>query len=373
MSAPHEEGPKDRYDAGVQNSDYQFDEAQVQALIMLQTLYEELIAATARDGGNRPGFFARLMGKEAPQVSVKGIYFWGGVGRGKTFLMDLFYESLPFKEKKRLHFHRFMREVHHQLRDLQGESNPLKLVAARFASQARVLCFDEFFVSDITDAMLLAGLLDEMFRLGITLVATSNVEPDRLYENGLQRSKFLPAIALLNSNTRVHNMDGGIDYRLRALESAEIYHHPLDDQAEAGLEAAFFSISPDEGKASVILPIEGRNIETRRCGDGVAWFEFLVLCDGPRSQNDYIELARLFQTVLIGNVPAFTEKREDQARRFISLVDEFYDRNVKLIISAEVPILDLYQGQRLTFEFQRTESRLQEMQSKEYLAHEHRP
>jgi cell division protein ZapE len=287
--------------------------------------------------------------------------------------MDLFYEELSMKEKKRLHFHRFMREVHRKLRDFQGEPDPLKKVAASFAGQARVICFDEFFVSDITDAMLLAGLLDEMFRLGVTLVATSNVEPDHLYENGLQRRKFLPAIELLNAHTLVHNLDGGLDYRLRALESAEIYHYPLDDAAEIGLQAAFRSISPDEGKVAVVLPIEGRDIDTRRCGDGVAWFEFAALCDGPRSQNDYIELARLFQTVLVGNVPRFGEEKEDQARRFISLVDEFYDRSVKLIISAESPVVDLYQGKRLAFEFQRTESRLQEMQSKEYLAKQHRP
>ena len=362
-------GPLEGYEAGVLDGEFQFDEAQHRALGLLQELHDEL---SSPKPGN-PGLLLRLLRRNQPAKPVRGIYFWGGVGRGKTFLMDLFYESLPFKEKKRLHFHRFMREVHRQLVKFQGEPNPLKLVAAGFANQARVLCFDEFFVSDITDAMLLAGLLDEMFKLGITLVATSNVEPDHLYENGLQRRKFLPAIDLLNTHTRVHHMDGGIDYRLRALESAEIYHSPLDEQAEVGLESAFFSISPDEGRAEVMLSIEGRDIATRRCGDGVAWFEFPALCDGPRSQNDYIELARLFQTVLVGNVPVFDEKKEDQARRFISLVDEFYDRNVKLIVSAEAPIPALYRGQRLTFEFQRTESRLQEMQSREYLAREHLP
>lgn len=367
-------GPLERYDQGVRLGEFQFDEAQHEALKLLQSLFEELNEHQDSNHGSRQGFLSRLVGrKKEPPKLIRGLYFWGGVGRGKTFLMDLFYESLPFKEKKRLHFHRFMREVHHQLRDLQGEANPLKLVGARFASQARVLCFDEFFVSDITDAMLLAGLLDEMFKRGITLVATSNVEPDHLYENGLQRRKFLPAIELLNTHTLVHNMDGGVDYRLRALESAEIYHYPLDEQAEKGLQEAFISLSPDDGKAEVVLTIEGRDIPTRHCGDGVVWFEFLALCDGPRSQNDYIELARLFQTVLVGNVPVFDEKNEDQARRFISLVDEFYDRNVKLIISAQASILALYNGSRLTFEFQRTESRLQEMQSKEYLALEHRP
>jgi len=363
-------GPLQRYLDGVGRGEYQSDESQEVALRLLQKLFDEF----ATPAGQTPsGFLSRLVGKKDTPRLVKGLYFWGGVGRGKTFLMDLFYEELPMKEKKRLHFHRFMREVHRKLQNFQGEPNPLKKVAASFADQARIICFDEFFVSDITDAMLLAGLLDEMFRLGVTLVATSNVEPDHLYENGLQRRKFLPAIELLNSHTLVHNLDGGVDYRLRALESAEIYHSPLDDAAESGLQAAFQSISPDEGKVAVVLPIEGRDINTRRCGDGVAWFEFSALCDGPRSQNDYIELARLFQTVLVGNVPVFDEKKEDQARRFISLVDEFYDRNVKLIISAEAPILDLYRGQRLAFEFQRTESRLQEMQSKEYLAKEHKP
>ena len=363
-------GPLQRYLDGVGRGEYQPDESQKIALGLLQRLFDEI--GTSADQ-KPPGFLSRLVeGKGNPPL-VRGLYFWGGVGRGKTFLMDLFYEELSMKEKKRLHFHRFMREVHRKLRDFQGEPDPLKKVAASFAGQARIICFDEFFVSDITDAMLLAGLLDEMFRLGVTLVATSNVEPDHLYENGLQRRKFLPAIELLNAHTLVHHLDGGLDYRLRALESAEIYHYPLDDAAEIGLQAAFRSISPDEGKVAVVLPIEGRDIVTRRCGDGVAWFEFAALCDGPRSQNDYIELARLFQTVLVGNVPRFGEEKEDQARRFISLVDEFYDRSVKLIISAESPIQDLYQGQRLAFEFQRTESRLQEMQSKEYLAKQHKP
>ncbi len=363
-------GPLQRYLKGVDRGEYQRDDSQEVALRLLQKLFDEISASVDQPPS---GFLARLIGKKGNPPLVRGLYFWGGVGRGKTFLMDLFYEELPIKQKKRLHFHRFMREVHRKLNDFQGESNPLKKVAASFAGQARVICFDEFFVSDITDAMLLAGLLDEMFKLGVTLVATSNVEPDHLYENGLQRRKFLPAIELLNTHTLVHNMDGGLDYRLRALESAEIYHFPLDDAAETGLQAAFRSISPDEGRAAVVLPIEGRDIATRRCGDGVAWFEFAALCDGPRSQNDYIELARLFQTVLIGNVPRFGEQKEDQARRFISLVDEFYDRSVKLILSAESPILELYHGRRLAFEFQRTESRLQEMQSKEYLSRQHKP
>ena len=239
--------------------------------------------------------------------------------------------------------------------------------------RVRFLAFDEMQISDITDAMILAGLLDAMFRLGIVLVATSNVEPKRLYENGLQRSKFMPAIALIQGHTQTLNVDGGVDYRLRALESAEIYHFPLDSGADESLERSFSSLSPDAGAVNVALEIEGRVIQARMAGDGVVWFDFLKICDGPRSQNDYIELAMLFQTVLVGGVPQFTSQTENAARRFISLVDEFYDHNVKLILSAEVAILDLYAGERLKFEFQRTESRLQEMQSHEYLSQEHLP
>ena len=362
----------------MQRRDYLPDAAQEEGVRLLESLFHELVNARSATSWwdrilNRgeQGFIVK--GSVIKGPAIKGLYFWGGVGRGKTFLMDIFYESLPFKEKRRIHFHRFMREVHLQLRELQGEANPIKKVAANFASQARVICFDEFFVSDITDAMLLAGLLKEMFRLRMVLVATSNVEPDSLYKDGLQRRKFLGAIELLKQHTRVHHMDGSVDYRLRALESAEIYHYPLDAAAEEILSQAFVSISPDEGKPDVVLTIEARPIVTRRCGDGVAWFDFDEVCDGPRSQNDYIELARLFQTVLVGKVPVFDTTREDQARRFISLVDEFYDRNVKLIISAAAGILDLYQGERLDFEFQRTTSRLQEMQSHDYLGRQHKP
>lgn len=361
-------GPLARYQEYVARGDCLPDASQEAALALLQSLHEALTGYVVP----KPGLLSRWLGPAQPAPGIRGLYFWGGVGRGKTFLMDLFYEELSFSEKRRLHFHRFMREVHRQLRDLQGQADPLKKIAANFAKQSRVLCFDEFFVSDITDAMLLAGLLQELFARGVTLVATSNVEPDQLYENGLQRRKFLPAIALIKQHTQVHHMDGGIDYRLRVLESAEIYHYPLDASAEAGLADAFQRLSPDEGRDDVILNIEGRDIRTRRCGDGVVWFDFEAICDGPRSQNDYIELAQLFQTVLVGKVPCFSEKQENQARRFISLVDEFYDRNVKLILSAETAIVDLYQGSLLAFEFRRTESRLQEMQSHDYLGREHR-
>ena len=360
-------GPLDLYQLAVSKGEIQSDSAQLEAMEQLQSLYSAL---TRRE--DEPGLLSKFFAKPKREL-VTGLYFWGGVGRGKTFLMDLFFDSLPFEQKSRMHFHRFMRHVHHALTDLQGEVDPLKKVALDFANNNRVLCFDEFFVSDITDAMILAGLLEVLFEHGVTLVATSNVEPVNLYENGLQRSKFLPAIALIEANTNILNVDSGTDYRLRVLESAEIYHFPLDEDADRVLLQSFTSLCPDAGKAGLVLDIEGREIKTRFCGDGVVWFDFADICEGPRSQNDYIEIAMLFQTVLVSNLPQFSEKSENAARRFISLVDEFYDHNVKLIISAETSILDVYQGDRLKFEFQRTESRLQEMQSNEYLGREHKP
>jgi|TARA_B100001964_G_scaffold243101_1_gene320033 cell division protein ZapE len=363
-------GPLQQYQEAIEDDDVQQDDVQLQTVRHLQTLYEELLAPAPR-----PRFLARwfpgtgAVGTKPP----KGLYLWGGVGRGKTYLMDLFYESLPMREKSRTHFHRFMRSVHIRLRELQGEKDPLQQVALEFSNRYRILCFDEFFVSDITDAMILATILDVLLARGVVLVATSNIEPAHLYENGLQRRKFLPAIELIETNTSVLNVDGGIDYRLRALEMAEIYHFPLDEAADKGLMASFMAISPDEGMDGIELDIENRSIRSRRCGDGVAWFEFDDICAGPRSQNDYIELARIFQTILISNVPCFGYKTEDKARRFISLVDELYDRNVKLILSAAEPAIALYQGELLEFEFQRTQSRLQEMQSHEYLAREHKP
>jgi cell division protein ZapE len=367
-------GPLDHYQLAIALGEIQPDDAQADAVAHLQRLYEALVNSHPVPGAGRSSVLRRLFGRgarEAPQI--QGLYFWGGVGRGKTYLMDLFFDALPFANKQRMHFHRFMRHVHQQLQALQGEPNPLLGIADDFAAQYRVLCFDEFFVSDITDAMILAGLLDALLARGVVLVATSNVAPVNLYRDGLQRSKFLPAIALLVAKTTILNVDGGVDYRLRVLQDAEIFHSPLDAAADASLARSFKSLSPNAGRPDVVLEIEGRNIPSRRCGDGVVWFEFSALCEGPRSQNDYIELAMQFQTVLVSNVPQFTSQREDAARRFISLVDEFYDHNVKLIMSAAVPILALYKGERLVFEFQRTESRLQEMQSQEYLAREHQP
>ncbi|MEH6564151.1 MAG: cell division protein ZapE [Halopseudomonas sp.] len=361
--------PLERYKADLQRPDFFHDPAQEKAVRHLQRLFDELVASEQF----KPGLLGRLRGKKPEPV--KGLYFWGGVGRGKTYLVDTFFDALPFERKMRTHFHRFMQRVHQELRSLKGNKDPLKLIAAQFAKEARVICFDEFFVSDITDAMILGSLMEELFAQGVTLVATSNIVPDGLYKDGLQRARFLPAIALLNSQTEVVNVDNGVDYRLRALEQAELYHWPLDSEADISLRRSFDSLVPDmeEVVEAEVLMIENRGIPSLRVCEDVAWFEFRALCDGPRSQNDYIELGRIFHAVLIANVEQMGTAKDDMARRFINLVDEFYDRNVKLIISAEVALKDLYTGGRLEFEFQRTLSRLLEMQSHEFLARAHKP
>nr|WP_193165964.1 cell division protein ZapE [Microbulbifer hainanensis] len=361
--------PVERYQRDLQRPDFVADAAQKAAVDELQDLYLRLLD---RGDGGLWGRVSRLW--RTALEPERGLYFWGGVGRGKTYLMDAFYESLPFAQKQRTHFHRFMREVHRELKSLAGEKNPLEQVADRIAAKARVLCFDEFFVSDITDAMILANLLDALFRRGVTLVATSNIVPEGLYKDGLQRARFLPAINLLKQHTKVVNVDSGTDYRLRALEMAELYHSPLGAQADASLARSFERLIVEgcEVRSRVDLDIEGRRIRALKEADDVVWFDFSDLCDGPRSQNDYIELAREYHTVLLAEVPRFNERMESQARRFINLVDEFYDRCVKLVISAEVPADQLYAGRHLRFEFERTVSRLLEMQSHEYLARPHR-
>ncbi|MBL4583972.1 MAG: AFG1 family ATPase [Pseudomonadales bacterium] len=364
--------PIEKYQTDLTREDFNYDPAQETAVKQLQDLYERL---TAPEPPASRGLLNRLINRTAPRPKqpIKGLYFWGGVGRGKTYLMDLFYECLPFENKTRIHFHRFMQKIHRNLKELEGTEDPLKTIGAQLASQARVICFDEFFVSDITDAMILGRLLEHMFENGMTLVTTSNIIPDGLYENGLQRSQFLPAIALLNQHTRVVRVDGGTDHRLRALQNAELYHSPLDDSAESSLSKSFQLLSCSNLEDSEPLIIEGREMKPKHSIEDVVWFEFDELCNGPRSQNDYIELSRIFHTVLISNVPKFTAETEDLARRFINLIDEFYDRSVKLIVSAEVAIEQLYTGKILAFEFERTSSRLLEMQSEEYLAREHKP
>ncbi|WP_166254052.1 cell division protein ZapE [Marinobacter salicampi] len=363
--------PWQRYQHDLAQEGFEKDPAQEDAVRRLQSLYDKLVEAESRRHKTMVKLRRALQkGKEDP---VKGLYFWGGVGRGKTYLMDTFFESLPFDRKMRVHFHRFMQRVHRELTRLKGQKNPLDHVAKQFADEARVICFDEFFVSDIGDAMILATLLEGLFSRGVTLVCTSNIEPDGLYKDGLQRARFLPAISLVKKHTEVVNVDGGVDYRLRSLEQAELYYTPLDEGADKSLSKSFDSLAVEAGNHTLELQINGRTLKARAHADDVVWFEFRELCDGPRSQNDYIELAREFHAIIISNVPVLGGTKEDQARRFVNMIDEFYDRNVKVIMSAEAPITELYAGGRLAFEFERTESRLLEMQSHEYLEAAHKP
>lgn len=363
--------PWERYQADLQREDFSHDPAQEQAVALLQDLYERLLAQRSQRRGGLLGWLRQVRGQRLePEV---GLYLWGGVGRGKTYLVDMFYDCLPFKQKMRVHFHRFMRRVHEELKRLEGEKDPLEKVADLLAEEAQVVCFDEFYVSDIADAMILGGLMEALFARGVTLVATSNIIPARLYENGLQRQRFLPAIALVEKCTRVVNVDAGVDYRLRTLQQAELYHYPLDAAADDSLRDSFQRLAPQPGQHWERMEVNGRYLTCRCRADDVGWFDFAELCDGPRSQNDYIELSRLFHAVLLSGVPVFTPDTDDQARRFINLVDEFYDRNVKLVMAAGAPLHELYGGGGLSFEFQRTISRLQEMQSYEYLAREHKP
>jgi len=356
--------PLNQYLQLVEAGDFVRDDEQLQALEALEAVWHQL-----QQRRSAP-LLHRLRGRRPPPV--RGLYLWGSVGRGKTRLMDLFFERLPVEHKLRIHFHRFMQRIHANLRAKGHVQDPLALIAADWASHCGVLCLDEFFVSDIADAMLLAGLLDKLFGHGVTLVTTSNVEPDKLYRDGLQRVKFLPAIELINQHTRVLELAGGVDYRLRILEQSEIMHHPLDPQAEAAMVRNFERMA-GECEMNHQLEINGRTFDAKRRGDGIIWFEFSELCEQARGSIDYIEIARAFNTVFVSGVRRLGEQDADAARRFITMVDEFYDRNVKLLLTAEAPVNDLYHGNRLTFEFERTASRLTEMQSHDYLARPHLP
>jgi cell division protein ZapE len=293
------------------------------------------------------------------------------VGRGKTFLVDLFFGGLPLEKKRRVHFHRFMREIQADLRDLEGREDPLKDVAAQIAAEANVLCLDEFFVSDIGDAMILGGLLQHLFARGVSLVTTSNTAPPNLYRDGLQRERFLPAISLLQKHCHIVDMISTQDWRLRTLRPARTYQTPPGAEAEHVLAQTFQRITRGSQRTEKEITIHGRPIAVKRLGEDAIWFDFDALCEGPRAVADYIEIGRTWGTVLISNVPQFTPASDDPARRFVELVDEFYDRRVKLILSAATPIVDLYDGERLRMEFARTESRLIEMGSEAYLAQEH--
>ncbi|AWB68635.1 cell division protein ZapE [Saccharobesus litoralis] len=360
------------YQADLQRADFHHDPAQENAINHLQRLYDDLVA---QDQVSSSSFFSKLKAKfvKPPQQAVKGLYFWGGVGRGKTYLVDTFFECLPFNNKMRVHFHRFMHRVHDELKLLKNVADPLDIIAAKFAKEAKIICFDEFFVSDITDAMLLGGLFEKLFKLDVVLVATSNIVPDELYRNGLQRARFLPAIDLINQNCEVVNVDHGVDYRLRTLTQAEIYHSPLDEIADQNLLKYFTQLAVEPVERDTQVEIEHRMISCRAQCDGVALFDFSALCETARSQTDYMEISRIYHSVLLSNVKQMGQSNDDAARRFLALVDEFYERNVKLIISSAVSIEDLYSSGTLEFEFRRCRSRLQEMQSHEYLARPHIP
>jgi cell division protein ZapE len=339
---------------------FELDAAQKRVALAFQRLAEEL--------GDNGGVLDRLLGRKR---AVRGIYLWGAVGRGKSFLMDEFFRLLPLKAKHRVHFHRFMQGVHHELRELQGRADPLQIVAQRLAQDARVVCLDELHITDIGDAMLMRGLLSAMFERGIALVTTSNQHPDDLYEHGLQRAQFEPAIELLKACTEVIELDGEHDYRLRTLERAGVYHWPLDPGVHASLEQAFAGVAGEDGERDVAVEIEGRTVRALRLAPGTAWFEFRELCEGPRGTADYIELARRYHTVLLSGVRCFAPGSAQSMRRFTWLIDEFYDRRVKLIISAEGSPEKLLAQVPVTPDVERTRSRLIEMQTPQYLSRAH--
>ncbi|MDM2759971.1 AFG1 family ATPase [Citrobacter freundii] len=367
--------PTSRYQQALNDGSHQPDNVQLEAVNRLETIFQAL-TTPARPAPQESGLMARfgkLLGKRESPINapVRGLYMWGGVGRGKTWLMDLFYHSLPGERKQRLHFHRFMLRVHEELTALQGQSDPLEIIADRFKAETDVLCFDEFFVSDITDAMLLGGLMKALFARGITLVATSNIPPDELYRNGLQRTRFLPAIDAIKQHCDIMNVDAGVDYRLRTLTQAHLWLSPLNEETRQQMDKLWLALAGTKGEHAPMLEINHRPMQTLAVENQTLAVSFTTLCVDARSQHDYIALSRLFHTVLLSDVPVMTPLMESEARRFIALVDEFYERHVKLVVSAASPLYEIYQGERLKFEFQRCLSRLQEMQSEEYLKREH--
>jgi cell division protein ZapE len=348
------------YEATLKGRGYKADPAQLRAIDALERCENEWAAYKAR----RSNTLTKLLVR--PPIP-RGVYMYGGVGRGKSFLMDCFFQAVPLTRKTRLHFHEFMREVHRELQELKGTANPLDELGKRIARRFRLICFDEFHVADVTDAMILHRLLDALFANRVSIVTTSNFHPDGLYPNGLHRDRILPAIELLKQKLEVINVDAGTDYRQRTLQQVKLYHTPLGEAAEAELEAAFESLAEARDEPPV-LSIEHREIRAVRRAGGVVWFDFRTLCGGPRSQNDYLEIASRFHTVLLSNVPQMPPRLASEARRFTWLVDVLYDRRVKLIVSAAVPPEELYTEGPLAHEFPRTVSRLAEMQSAEFLA-----
>jgi cell division protein ZapE len=353
------------YEAELKARNFHSDPAQLRAVDALQRCADDWAAYKGRRSNSLKKLFNR------PDIP-KGVYMHGGVGRGKSFLMDCFFNAVPLRRKTRLHFHEFMREVHRELAGLQGTVNPLDELGQRIAVRHKLICFDEFHVADITDAMILHHLLAALFDNGVGFVTTSNFKPDDLYPNGLHRDRVLPAIALLNERMEVIGVDNGVDYRQRTLEQVRLYHTPLGAEADAAMTDAFNRLAASQHDDDSLLYIEARQIRARRRAGGVVWFDFSELCGGPRSQNDYLEIASQFHSVLLSGVPRMFVRHASEARRFTWLVDVLYDRRCKFILSAAVPPEQLYTEGPLAHEFPRTVSRLNEMQSAEYLALEHR-
>ena len=357
--------PLQKYESALATGEFNDDPIQREAMTYLNGVYQSLI----KNWEASRSMFGFMTGKPKPP---KGLYMWGGVGRGKTWMMDMFYESIPFRRKMRMHFHHFMGRVHGELNKLQGQSDPLKKVADIIYGEAVVICFDEFFVSNVSDAMILGDLFTMLFERGVSLVATSNIEPQGLYKDGLHRDRFLPAIDAVVRHTKVMNIDSGVDYRLRLLKQAELYKSPLTKENHHWLANRFTQLANNQKISHEPIEVNGRTIKVNARTKTILFCEFRQLCLEPRSASDFIDIANNFSTVLVDNVPALTDDLRDPTRRFIYLVDEFYDRRVKLLVRAEQSILDLYQGQKLAFEIERTRSRLLEMQSEEYLQMEHR-
>lgn len=370
MSLPHDilnvprDGMIEAFNAVLEARGIHADAKQLAAAQRLQSFYDDLLAFKAA----RRNFIRKIF---IHPPLPRGVWFWGGVGRGKSFLMDCFFAAVPYNRKRRVHFHAFMREVHERLRELKHEADPLAKVAAQIARETRLMCFDEFHVADIADAMILGRLMRALFDAGVLLCITSNTPPDRLYPDGLQRDRLLPTIALLTEKLDVIEIDAGVDYRMQALQQADIYHVPADAASEARLASAFSALAGGAGHDRPLEILE-RELPVRRRAPGVLWCDFATLCEGPRSQNDYLELAHSFHTVLLSALPQMGREQASAARRLTWLVDVFYDHHVKLIVTAAAPVETLYTEGTQAAEFQRTVSRLIEMRSPEYLSSPHR-
>ena len=352
--------PRVRYQADLRREGFHHDPAQACVVEHTQRLYEDLLLAS----------LARVWWRRLPGLTprpVRGLYLWGGPGRGKSYLVDSFFDCLPFPEKRRVHFHRFMLSVHQQLGELPKTPNPLVIIARRLAAEVRVLCLDEFHVCDIADAMLLDGLLKAMFEQGITLVTTSNIEPAQLYQDGLQRDRFLQAIERIQRRLEVVRLEDDTDYRTRTLERSGTYLVSVDGRARDWLEEHLQALAPRCLRREEPLSVNGRAIPTRALAEGVAWFHFDALCRQPCSTRDFLELAQLFHTLLLEEVPDFHEGADEAARRFIHLIDALYDHRVKLVLSAAAEPEGLYRSGRLGDLFVRTASRLAEMRTRQYL------